>query len=58
MLGASRARTLWRLKLPAALPVILAGFRVAIVLALVGAVVGEFVGGRQGLGAAIIAARA
>ncbi|KMO15870.1 ABC transporter permease [Methylobacterium indicum] len=57
MLGASRARTLWRLKLPAALPVILAGFRVAIVLALVGAVVGEFVGGRQGLGAAIIAAQ-
>ncbi|SEP36557.1 NitT/TauT family transport system permease protein [Methylobacterium sp. ap11] len=57
MLGASRARTLWRLKLPSALPVILAGFRVAIVLALVGAVVGEFVGGRQGLGAAIIAAQ-
>ncbi|MCF4129332.1 ABC transporter permease [Methylobacterium sp. SyP6R] len=57
MLGASRARTLLRLKLPAALPVILAGFRVAIVLALVGAVVGEFVGGRQGLGASIIAAQ-
>ncbi|MFH6784151.1 MULTISPECIES: ABC transporter permease [Methylobacterium] len=57
MLGAGRVRTLLRLKLPSSLPVILAGFRVAIVLALVGAVVGEFVGGRQGLGASIIAAQ-
>ncbi|MDP3408497.1 ABC transporter permease [Bosea sp. (in: a-proteobacteria)] len=57
MLGACRAQTLLRLKLPSALPVILAGFRVAVVLALVGAVVGEFIGGRAGLGASIIAAQ-
>ncbi|TDR89801.1 ABC transporter permease [Enterovirga rhinocerotis] len=57
MLGASRLQTLLRLKLPAALPVIMAGLRVAVVLALVGAVVGEFVGGRAGLGASIIAAQ-
>ncbi|HEV7258079.1 MAG TPA: ABC transporter permease [Bosea sp. (in: a-proteobacteria)] len=57
MLGASRLQTLLRLKLPSALPVILAGFRVAVVLALVGAVVGEFIGGRAGLGASIIAAQ-
>jgi NitT/TauT family transport system permease protein len=57
MLGASRVQTLLRLKLPSALPVILAGFRVAVVLALVGAVVGEFIGGRAGLGASIIAAQ-
>ncbi|MFE1599006.1 ABC transporter permease [Methylobacterium sp. ID0610] len=57
MLGASRLQTLLRLKLPSALPVIMAGLRVAIVLALVGAVVGEFVGGRIGLGASIIAAQ-
>jgi NitT/TauT family transport system permease protein len=57
MLGASRLQTLTRLKLPGALPVMLAGFRVAVVLALVGAVVGEFVGGRSGLGASIIAAQ-
>lgn len=57
MLGASRLQTLLRLKLPGALPVILAGFRVAVVLALVGAVVGEFIGGRAGLGASIIAAQ-
>jgi NitT/TauT family transport system permease protein len=57
MLGASRLQTLLRLKMPAALPVIMAGLRVAVVLALVGAVVGEFIGGRIGLGASIIAAQ-
>ncbi|MEP9379286.1 ABC transporter permease [Aquabacter sp. CN5-332] len=57
MLGASRLQTLLRLKLPAALPVIMAGLRVTVVLALVGAVVGEFIGGRAGLGASIIAAQ-
>jgi len=57
MLGAGRLQTLLRLKLPSALPVILAGLRVAVVLSLVGAVVGEFIGGREGLGASIIAAQ-
>lgn len=57
LLGASRCQTLWRLKVPAALPTILAGVRVAVVLALVGAVVGEFIGASQGLGALIIAAQ-
>lgn len=57
MLGAGRLQTLLRLKLPTALPVIMAGLRVAVVLALVGAVVGEFVAGRSGLGASIIAAQ-
>jgi NitT/TauT family transport system permease protein len=57
MLGATRPQTLWRLKIPAGLPVILAGLRVAVVLALVGAVVGEFVGASKGLGALIIAAQ-
>ncbi|MGZ0187008.1 MAG: ABC transporter permease [Alphaproteobacteria bacterium] len=57
MLGASRLQTLFRLKIPAGLPIIMAGVRVAIVLALVGAVVGEFIGGDAGLGASIIAAQ-
>lgn len=57
VLRASRMQTLWRLKIPAGLPLILAGVRVAVVLALVGAVVGEFIGGREGLGATIIAAQ-
>ena len=57
MLRATRLQTLLRLKIPAGLPVILAGVRVSVVLALVGAVVGEFIGGRTGLGASIIAAQ-
>ncbi|GGF89554.1 ABC transporter permease [Azorhizobium oxalatiphilum] len=57
MLGAGRVQTLLRLKLPAALPFIMTGLRVAVVLSLVGAVVGEFIGGRTGLGASIIAAQ-
>jgi NitT/TauT family transport system permease protein len=57
LLRASRWQTLWRLKLPAGLPTILAGFRVAVVLSLVGAVVAEFMGAGKGLGALIIAAQ-
>jgi NitT/TauT family transport system permease protein len=57
MLGASRAQVLWRLKLPTGLPGILAGLRVAVMLGLVGAVVGEFMGANRGLGALVIAAQ-
>jgi len=57
MLRASHWQTLWRLKIPAGLPHILAGLRVAVVLAWVGAVVGEFIGASRGLGALIIAAQ-
>ena len=57
MLGATRWQTLLRLKLPTGLPAILAGLRVAVVLALVGVVVAEFMGASQGLGAVIIAAQ-
>lgn len=57
MLGATRWQILWRLKLPSGIPTMLAGLRIAAVLALVGAVVGEFIGGSVGLGALIIAAQ-
>tara|TARA_B100000676_G_scaffold313025_1_gene390780 strand:+ start:1172 stop:1933 length:762 start_codon:yes stop_codon:yes gene_type:complete len=57
MLGASRWQTLIKLKVPSGLPIIMAGVRIAIVLALVGAVVGEFIGGSNGLGASIITAQ-
>lgn len=57
MLGATRLQTLLRLKLPTALPAILAGLRVAVVLALVGVVVAEFMGASKGLGAVVIAAQ-
>jgi NitT/TauT family transport system permease protein len=57
MLGATRMQTLFKLKIPTGLPIILAGVRVSVVLALVGAVVGEFLSGQKGLGATIIAAQ-
>ena len=50
--GATRAQRLFRLRLPSALPHVLQGHKVAAGLALVGAVVAEFVagsGGAQGL---------
>jgi len=43
--GASPLQRLWRLRLPAALPFILEGLRVAAGLAVIGAVVAEFVSG-------------
>lgn len=42
--GASWTQTLWKLRLPAALPFALSGLRTAVGLAVIGAVVGEFVG--------------
>ena len=56
-LRATRSQTFFKLLLPAALPSIMTGIRVALVLALVGAVVAEFIGANQGLGAMIIAAQ-
>ncbi len=53
-LRASRVQTLWYLKLPAAAPFIVAGLDVAFVFALLGAIVGEFVGASSGLGYAIM----
>jgi len=57
VLQASRWETLIHLKIPEGLPSIMSGFRVAVVLALVGAVVGEFIGANKGLGALIIASQ-
>lgn len=53
--GASRWQTLRRLRIPAALVVIFAGIEIAAVLAVIGAVVGEFVGAQRGLGYLITA---
>ena len=46
--GASGWQTLWRLRLPSALPYFLAGLRISGGLALIGAVVAEFVAGTGG----------
>jgi NitT/TauT family transport system permease protein len=54
--GASTPVTLFKLRLPAALPQILTGLRVASGLAVIGAIVGEFIGG-QGLGSVVDVAR-
>lgn len=46
--GASRWQTLWQLRLPSALPHVFTGWRIAGGLALIGAVVAEFVAGTGG----------
>jgi len=50
---AGRWATLWRLRIPGALPYFLAGLRISSGLALVGAVVAEFVAGTGGQGAGL-----
>jgi NitT/TauT family transport system permease protein len=54
----SRFQELYRIRLPYAVPFIFSGLKVAIALAVVGAVVGEFVNADQGLGYMIITATA
>ncbi len=49
-LGAGRWETFRTVRLPNALPFIFAGLNVAIVLAILGSIVGEFVGSKAGLG--------
>jgi NitT/TauT family transport system permease protein len=49
-LQASRWQTLKYLELPAALPVFLGGLKIGATLSVIGAVVGEFVGAKSGLG--------
>jgi len=48
--GATRMQILRRLRIPSALVLIFAGLEIASVLAVIGAVVGEFVGAQVGLG--------
>jgi NitT/TauT family transport system permease protein len=50
---AGRTATLWRLRIPGALPFFLAGLRISSGLALVGAVVAEFVAGTGGTSAGL-----
>jgi len=55
---ASRWTTFRRLQLPAALPSIMDGCKTAMPLAVIGAIVGEFVGSQSGLGYLILEANA
>lgn len=49
-LAATERQIFWMLRLPNALPFVMAGLDLAMIFALIGAIVGEFVGARSGLG--------
>lgn len=49
-MGASPSRILWKVRVPAALPALGSGLRLAAVYAPIGAVIGEWVGASRGLG--------
>ncbi len=56
LMDASRLQVLLKLRFPAALPQVFAGFRIAAGLAVIGAIVGEFIAG-SGLGGLVDTAR-
>jgi NitT/TauT family transport system permease protein len=49
-MGGGTAKIMLRVRAPSALPQMFAGFKIAVCLAVVGAIVGEFVGSDRGLG--------
>jgi NitT/TauT family transport system permease protein len=55
-LEATRWQIFWKFRVPTALPELFSGMKIAITLAVIGAIIGEFVGGDQGLGYLIIIA--
>lgn len=54
---ASRLSTLRHLLIPAALPSIMTGIELAVVVSLLGAIIGEFVGAEQGIGILLLQAQ-
>ena len=52
--GGTRSQYLWRVQLPNAMPHIFAGLKIAMTFSVIGAVVGEFTGGSEGLGYLIL----
>jgi NitT/TauT family transport system permease protein len=57
-LRASRSQIFWKVRLPTAFPYILSGMKIAITLAVIGAIIGEFIAAEQGLGLIIMVATA
>ena len=49
-MGAKEYQVFFKIRLPAALPNVFGGFKVAIYLAVIGAIIGEYVAAEQGLG--------
>jgi NitT/TauT family transport system permease protein len=56
ILSASRWEVFWRLRFPRALPMLFSSLRIASATAVIGAIVGEWIGSDKGLGALIIQA--
>jgi NitT/TauT family transport system permease protein len=54
--GSSRRQRLVRSQLPAALPVVVTGLKVAMPLTIVGAVIGEWFGASKGIGPVLLVA--
>ncbi|AWB34958.1 ABC transporter permease [Orrella marina] len=54
IIGARRIKVIKSLEIPAILPFVLTGIETASVLAVTGAIVGEYLGGNEGLGALIV----
>jgi NitT/TauT family transport system permease protein len=57
-LKCTRLQIFWKVQAPAALPFIFSGAKVAVTLAVIGAVIGEFVGSDSGLGNLVLSANA
>ena len=53
-LGASRRQRLWKVELPASLPYLFSGLRIAATVAVIGAVFGEWAGAEEGLGRLVL----
>lgn len=53
-LGASRLASLWRAELPAAVPSLFSGLRIAATVSVIGAVFGEWAGADRGLGRLVL----
>jgi NitT/TauT family transport system permease protein len=53
---ANAFQTFWKIRLPAAMPFVISGSKVAITLAVIGAVIGEFIGSNEGLGNLLLVA--
>ncbi len=56
VLSATRWEMFWRLRFPRALPMLFSSLRIASATAVIGAIVGEWIGSDKGLGALIIQA--
>jgi NitT/TauT family transport system permease protein len=54
VLGGGRATGFWRVELPAALPTIASGLRLAVPSSLIGVIIGEWFGSPRGLGVLVI----